>query len=258
VGLYAYLETLSARNYNFGGNPVQGLYQSTLANNDLTWETTTQSNIGIDASFWQGKLGVTFDYYNKMTEGILLVLPIPLTLGLNAPPQNAGNVENRGWETSIFYKGTFNDLGYDFSFNVSDVRNKITNLAGTGPYIGNQFWVTTIQKQGLPINSFLGYRTEGFFQSEDEVNGYPTLFPSTKPGDIKYLDVNNDGLVNPSDMVSIGSDIPHYTFGLNMNFKYKNFDLNLFLQGVGKADAMIGEWAGNVPWQSFVMDFQKD
>ncbi len=258
VGLYSYLETLAARDYNFGGVPVQGLYQATLANKDLTWETTIQSNIGVDASFLNGKLGVTFDYYKKMTEGILLSLPIPLTLGLNAPPQNAGNVENKGWELAVSHRSAIKDFHYGFVFNISNVRNRITNLAGTGPYINNDYWVTTIQKEGLPINSFIGYKALGFFKTEEEVNKYPTLFPGTKPGDLKYEDVNGDGILNSSDMVYIGSDIPHFTFGMNMNFDYKNFDMNLFFQGVGKVQGMIGEWAGNVPWQSFVMDFQKD
>jgi TonB-linked SusC/RagA family outer membrane protein len=258
VGLYAYLETLSALDYNFGGQPVQGLYQSTLANQALTWETTIQSNVGADASFLNGKLGVSFDYYNKLTEGILLSLPIPLTVGLNPPPQNAGSVENKGWELAISYHAAIKDFNYNLAFNISNVHNRITSLAGTGPYINNEHWVTTIQKEGLPISSYYGYRALGFFQTEEEINNYPTLFPGIKPGDLKYEDVNKDGILSASDMVEIGSNIPHYTFGLNMNFDYKNFDMNLFFQGVGKAQAMIGEWAGNVPWQSFTMDFQKD
>jgi len=258
VGLYSYLQTLSALNYNFGGSPVQGLYQSAVANNNLTWETTIQSDIGLDASFLKGKLGFTFDYYKKMTEGILLYLPIPLTLGLNPPPQNAGNVENKGWEMGISYKSAAKDFHYGFVFNVSNVKNKITSLEGTGPYLQNNYWVTTIQKVGFPISSFLGYKNAGFFQTQSEVDNYPTLFSGTKLGDIKYLDVNKDGILNSSDMVPLGSDIPHYTFGLNMNLDYKNFDMNLFFQGVGKAQAMIGEASGNIEWQSFVMDFEKD
>jgi TonB-linked SusC/RagA family outer membrane protein len=258
VGLYSYLETLAARDYNFGGRPVQGLYQSTLSNTNLTWETTIQSNIGMDASFFHGKLGVSFDYYKKQTEGILLSLPIPLILGLNAPPQNAGNVENKGWELAISHRSAIRDFHYGFAFNISNVRNRITNLAGTGPYINTDYYVATIQKEGLPINSFIGYKSLGLFKTQEEVDSYPTLYPGTKVGDLKYEDVNKDGIVNASDMIDIGSDIPHFTFGMNMNFDYRNFDMNLFFQGVGKAQAMIGEWAGNVPWQSFVMDFQKD
>jgi TonB-linked SusC/RagA family outer membrane protein len=259
VGLYSYLETLSALNYNFGGTPVQGLYQSTDANANLTWETTTQSDIGLDAAFLNGKLNVTFDYYKKMTEGILLYLPIPLTIGLNAPPQNAGNVENKGWELGISYRSAIKDFHFGLGFNISNVNNKITSLAGTGPYITqDNYWVTTIQKVGIPINSYMGYKTAGFFKTQQEVDAYPTLFPGTKPGDLKYLDVNKDGILNSSDMVPVGSDIPHFTFGLNMNFDYKNFDMNVFFQGVGKAQAMIGEASGNIEWQSFVMDFEKD
>ncbi|MBW7889436.1 MAG: TonB-dependent receptor [Chitinophagaceae bacterium] len=258
VGLYSYLETLSALNYNFGGTPVQGLYQSSVANSDLTWETTTQSDIGLDASFLGNKFGFSFDYYNKRTDGILLYLPVPLALGLNAPPQNAGSVENKGWELHAYYKSAFRDFHYGIGFNLSDVSNKITSLAGTGPYIYNDYWVSTIQQEGLPINSYIGYKSDGFFKTQDEVDNYPTLFPGTVPGDLKYLDMNKDGVLNASDMVYIGSDIPHFSFGLNMNFDYKNFDMNVFFQGVGKVQAMIGEAAGNIEWQSFVMDFEKD
>lgn len=258
VGLYSYLETLSALDYNFGGTPVQGLYQSTVANANLTWETTTQSDIGLDASFLNGKFGATFDYYKKTTEGILLYLPIPLSLGLNAPPQNAGDVENKGWELGISYRSAVKDFRYNLAFNISNVTNKITSLAGTGPYIDNNYWVSTIQEEGLPINSYIGYKTDGFFKTQEEVDNYPTLFPGTKPGDLKYVDVNKDGILNSSDMVYVGSDIPHFTFGMNMNFDYKGFDMNLFFQGVGKVQAMIGEASGNIEWQSFVMDFEKD
>jgi len=258
VGLYSYLETLSALNYNFGGASVQGLYQSAVANSNLTWETTVQSDVGLDASFFNNKLGITFDYYNKKTEGILLYLPIPLTVGLNAPPQNAGSVENKGWELGISYRSAVKDFRYGLAFNISDVSNKITSLAGTGPYIYNNYWVTTIQEEGLPINAYIGYKADGFFKTQAEVDSYPTLFPGTKPGDLKYVDVNKDGKLDAADMVYIGSDIPHFTFGLNMDLSYKNFDMNLLFQGVGKVQAMIGEAAGNIEWQSFVMDFEKD
>ncbi len=258
VGLYSYLETLSALNYDFGGASVQGLYQSSVANSNLTWETTIQSDIGLDASFFKNKLGITFDYYNKRTEGILLYLPIPLTVGLNAPPQNAGSVENKGWELGISYRSAVKDFRYGVAFNISDVNNKITSLAGTGPYIYNDYWVTTIQEEGLPINSYIGYKADGFFKTQAEVDAYPTLFPGTKPGDLKYVDINKDGKLDAADMAYIGSDIPHFTFGLNMDLNYKSFDMNILFQGVGKVQAMIGEAAGNVEWQSFVMDFEKD
>jgi TonB-linked SusC/RagA family outer membrane protein len=260
VGLYSYLETLAARNYSFGGASVQGLYQSMVANSNLTWETTTEANLGLDAQFLKGRLGVTFDIYKKKTDGILLYLPIPATIGLAAPAQNAGNVENKGWELSLTYRSAAtNDLRYSLTFNLSDVKNKITNLEGTGPYINEANDLITIRKEGLPIDAFIGYKTDGFFKSEAEIQNYPTLLPNTKPGDLKYVDINNDGTINADDLVYIGSNIPHYTFGLNANIDYKNFDVNIFFQGVAKAEGISeGAWreAGN--WQSFTLEEQKD
>ncbi len=260
VGLYSYLETLSALNYTFGGSQAQGIYQPTLANKDLTWETTTQTNFGLDAVLWKGKLGVTFDYYNKQTEGILLYLPIPNTIGLNAPPQNAGNVENKGWELSLSHKNIINKLRYSISFNVSDVQNKIISLAGTGPYLsGSNTEMLTIRKEGFPIDAYMGYRVLGLFQTMDEVNSYPLNDPGTQPGDLKYEDINKDGQINTDDLVMVGSAIPHYTFGLNMNFEYQNFDLNLFFQGVGKSQATsFGAVREGGNWEGFTWDQQKD
>lgn len=260
VGLYSYLETLVSRNYTFAGNAVQGLYQPTLANTDLTWETTTQSNIGIDGQLWEGKVGFTFDYYKKLTEGILLYLPIPAAIGLSAPPQNAGTVENKGWEFSISHRNTVNDLHYNFSFNISDVKNEILSLAGTGPYLtGSDTEQLTIRKEGLPIDAYMGYRVLGLFQSVDEVNNYPLNDPGTQPGDLKYEDVNKDGQINTEDLVMIGSAIPHLTFGWNINLQYRSFDLNVFFQGVGKAESTsFGAMREGGNWEGFTWEQQKD
>src|SRR5690606_32935563 len=152
--------------------------QSTLANEALTWETTVQTDIGVDADFLNGKLGLTFDYYVKNTEGILLSLPIPAIIGLNAPPQNAGIVENKGWESSVTFKNKINEFRYSITGNLSDVRNKILNLAGTGPYIaGGSNGIMTIRKEGVPIDSYIGYKTLGYFSSKEDLENYPVFDP---------------------------------------------------------------------------------
>lgn len=252
VGLYSYFETLAALNYNFGGEGVQGIMQQALANQALTWETTTQTDLGIDLELLGGKVGLNFDYYMKETEGILLELPIPSVIGLSAPPQNAGVVQNKGWELAITHRHNTGDFNYSITANLADVKNKIISLAGTGPYIsGGPNEILTIRQEGLPIDAYYGYRTQGFFQTEEEVENYPVFDPATGPGDVKYIDINEDGAINSEDYVMIGSSIPRYTFGLNLNMGYKNFDLNLFLQGVGKVNGLPsgafreqGNWGG--------------
>ncbi|XOV91566.1 MAG: SusC/RagA family TonB-linked outer membrane protein [Bacteroidota bacterium] len=260
VGLYSYLETLSARNYTFGGNAVQGIYQSTLANSDLTWETTTQTNVGFDAQFLSGMFGVTFDYYDKLTEGILLYLPIPATIGLEAPPQNAGSVQNKGWEVALTHRNIINEFEYNISFNISDVHNEIVSLAGTGPYLsGSDTRELTIRKEGYPIDAFMGYRVLGLFQTQNEVDNYPLADPNTQPGDLKYEDVNNDGQINTEDLVMVGSAIPHYTYGMTINMEYKNFDVNIFFQGVGKSQSTsFGAMREGGNWEGFTWEVQKD
>ncbi|GAA4315069.1 TonB-dependent receptor [Compostibacter hankyongensis] len=260
VDLYSYYEALSAYNYNFGGNAAQGIIQTTLANQDLTWETNTQTDVGLDAALLRGKLGLTFDYYVKKTTGILLVLPIPGTVGLIAPPQNAGVVQNKGWELSLTYRDQLGALQYNLTANLSDIRNKILSLAGTGPYInGSPNEVLTIRKEGLPIDAYMGYKTLGYFTSQDEIDHYPVFDPGTKPGDLKYADVNGDNAINADDYVVLGSSIPRYTYSLNIGLTYKNFDANIFFQGVGKANALpSGALREEGNWGGFTLDMQKD
>ncbi|WP_158640538.1 TonB-dependent receptor [Anseongella ginsenosidimutans] len=260
VDLYSYFETLAALNYNFGGNGVQGIIQQALANEALTWETTVQTDVGVDLEFLNGKFGLTFDYYVKNTEGILLDLPIPSVIGLTAPPQNAGVVENKGWEVSVTHQNDTHDFRYAITANVSDVRNKIVSLAGTGPYIsGSPNEILTIRKEGLPIDAYIGYKTLGFFQSEEDVANYALFDPATSVGDVKYADINEDGAINSEDYVMIGSSIPRYTFGLNMNFGYKNFDMNVFFQGVGKVNGLpSGAFREQGNWGGFALAIGKD
>ncbi|MEX2564985.1 MAG: SusC/RagA family TonB-linked outer membrane protein, partial [Cyclobacteriaceae bacterium] len=231
VGLYTFFETLSAINYSFNEQPAQGFAQANLANQELTWETTNQINIGFDMGFWEDKFLLTVDYYQKTTDGILLELPIPALIGLGAPIQNAGVVKNEGYEISLNYRGG-QTLNYDIGLNFSDNNNEVLDLVNSGPYIsGSTTGPRFIIEEGLPINSHWGYRTDGVFQTEDEIENYPTLRPDAAPGDVKYLDTNDDGIINEADHEYLGMSFPKYDFGMNGNLRYKNFDLFLQLQG---------------------------
>lgn len=259
VGLYTFFETLSAVNYTFGGLPVQGYTQTDLANQNLTWETTRQTNIGFDMGMFEDRLTITFDVYNKVTDNILLNLPIPGTIGLGAPPQNAGMVENKGYEIAINYRGG-KEFKYNVGFNFSDNRNEVLNLVDTGPYIsGNSTGPRFVIAEGLPINSHWGYLTDGFFQTQEEVDNYPTLFPNSKPGDVKYLDINDDGIINPDDNAYLGLSFPRFDFGMNANFSYKNFELFMQWQGsAGHKTRLEGVFQQLATFETFTHEIYTD
>ncbi|MCE7064991.1 TonB-dependent receptor [Dyadobacter sp. CY326] len=243
VDLYSYVTALTANGYSFGGLPVQGYRQNTLANTNLGWESTTQLDIGLDAAFLQKRLNLTVDYYNKETDDILLNLDIPATIGLTAPPQNAGSVQNKGWEFSLNYRGTPSSDGFRYNVggNLSINENKVTDLKGTGPYLtGSDIDPRYIIKKGLPINTLWGYKTDGLFQTQQEITEYKATYAAnTKPGDVKYVDLNGDGKIDANDMTAIGNSFPKYTFGLNADFSYKNFDLNILFQGAAKVNSRL-------------------
>lgn len=235
VDLYSYYSTLNLLTYSFSGVPVQGYTQLKMANENLTWETTTQSDVGLDAQLFDNKFSLSLDYYSKETDGILLVLPVPGTLGLQASAQNAGVVTNKGWEFLAGVHEKFGQVGFDANLNFSINTNKVVSLEGTGPYItGTDVDPKFITGEGYAINSFWGYKTDGLFQTQEEVDKYPTIAQGIKPGDVKYLDLNNDGKINAQDMTYLGPSFPKYTFGSSFNLTYKEFTLNLLFQGAAK------------------------
>ncbi len=240
VALYSYYQMLNLMSYTFNGLPVSGYSQQTMANTDLTWETTAQTDIGIDAELFNSRFSITADYYNKLTNGILLTLPVPSTLGLNPSAQNAGIVENKGWEFLVSSRNNFGPVSLNGSLNLSINNNKVVSLAGTGPYIsGAENLPRYITGEGYPINALWGYKTAGLFQTQAEVDAYPTLYPKSKPGDVKYVDLNNDGIINANDMTFQGNTFPKYIFGSSIDVSYKNFNLSLLFQGAAKVSARL-------------------
>src|SRR5690606_5254802 len=133
--LYSYFPALSQVTYSFSGAPVQGFIQQKLASEELTWETTTQVNLGLDVQFLNNRFSLGVDYYNKRTDGILFLLPVPETLGLEATPQNAGVVDNKGWEFAAGLRNRFGEFSLDVNLNFSINSNNVVDLAGTGPYL---------------------------------------------------------------------------------------------------------------------------
>jgi len=232
---------------------VDGASVLTMNNPNITWETTTMSNIGIDANLLK-KLNVTFNYFYNKTTDILMVLAIPSTMGLNPTYQNAGTVENKGFELDLTYSDKIGDFDFDISFNLSDVKNKILDLKG----INGTGLVTN--REGYSINSLymmksLGILTDADFESDGSYKWTRQGRINLAPGDLRYANLNDDDIVNAEDQEILGSTIPRYTYGFNFNGRYKGFDLNLLLQGVGKADgylagqAMYPLWAGSTAFE---------
>lgn len=237
IGDYAYTPTMAAYyNYYFGNDKQIGMAEDIVANDDIKWETTTITDIGIDAAFWNQRINLTFDYFNKLTSDILLQLAMPTTfLGtLSAPYQNAGKVRNRGWELSVGYNDHKGDWGWHANVNFSGVSNKIVDNKGIDTYSGQ-----TINREGYAIGSYYGLRAIGIYRTEADLNRTNSkgevikqngLTPSL--GDIMFEDLNDDGNINSSDRQIIGNPFPKLTYSFSLGVSWKNFDLNTFWQGV--------------------------
>ncbi|HVI48235.1 MAG TPA: TonB-dependent receptor [Chitinophaga sp.] len=236
---YPYITSISSgQNYVFGGtSPVvaPGLAPVNGANENLKWETTTETGVGIDAGFLDGKISFSADYFHKKTSDILLSVPAAATYGLNAPVQNAGTVINKGWELAIGYNDRKGDFSYSASFNTAFIKSEVTDLHGTGPIITNY----TFQQEGYPVNSLYGYIADGIFQSKEEISKSPIQGANTAPGDLKYRDIDGNGKIDAADRQYLGNYFPKVTFGLNLSANWKNIDLSLFFQGAAGVKTYI-------------------
>lgn len=256
IGNYAFASVVNSGSYIIGGNPVTSGYINAMANKAISWEETEMLNIGVDLSMLS-KLNLTFDYYNKLTKGILWKLNVPHIIGLAPTYENAAEVSNTGWDLTIGWLNQLNDFQYGISFMISDVKNKIIDLRGinmTG---------LTVNREGFPINSLYGYEAIGYISPNDyDENGnykFATQFGNFGPGDIKYKDQNNDNVINNKDEIIIGSTIPRYTYSTNLSANWKGFDISMFWQGVGKADGLLYRQA-TMPfyWGATALEIHKD
>jgi len=237
--------------YTFLNNGVEylasGASLSAIANPNLKWETSEQTDLGVDINFLKDKITVSTDYYVKTTKDLLIRPSILASVGYSAPYVNGGNVENRGVELGINYRDKIGkDLGFNVSFNISHNVNKVTQINNTAQAIAGANYINmgsiTRMAVGEPIGFFWGQKTAGIFQTQEEVNAYtytnPTtnvtkpIQPNAKPGDLKFVDTNNDGVINDLDRTNIGDPNPKYITGLTINVNYKNFDLSVFSIGM--------------------------
>lgn len=248
IGNYAYSETLSAQgSYYFGDKKYIGMKTTKVANEKIKWETTTITDFGFDASFWGGRISVVFDWYDKVTDDILLQLPMPgIFLGtLGAPYQNAGKVRNRGWELAGNYQDRRGDWQWQAGFSLAGVSNRIIDMNGQESISGS-----TINREGYAIGSYYAlkaiglYRTEADLQrtnSEGKVitqNGQTPVL-----GDIMYEDFNDDGNINDEDRQIIGNPFPKLQFSFTLGASWKNFDLTTFWQGVSSCTSCAPQFS---------------
>ena len=269
---YLSLISLSNAQYNFGNTNsalTAGSYPSSIGVEKTKWETSRQTNIGIDAQLLDSKLSASIDLYNKLTKDWLVAAPLLATAGVSTNPYiNGGNVTNRGIELQLAYNNT---IGKDFSYSVSGSyaynQNKVNNIPTADGIIHggtNSLFVNAPEffraSSGNPIGYFWGYKTAGIFQTEADVQAWKgksgaPLQPSARPGDVKFVDMNGDGVLTADDKTNIGDPNPHHVFGLRFSGKYKNFDLSITTNGVAgnkivqsyrDAPSFYGNWTSDI------------
>lgn len=238
VGSYGYLAQYNTSVYPLGiaGNTQTVLYSSTLANPYIHWEEVAQTNVGVDASFLGSRIVLSLDAYLKETRDMLVKASIPITSGFedtSTTYTNAGRVSNKGFEMSLHTVNLVSPLRWETTLTATYNRNKIKDLNSDVPYYINQVnnSYVTMLAEGYPINVFYGYVTDGIFQNQQEVNDH-AIQTGAEPGDIRFRDLNNDGVINDEDRTVLGNPNPTWLFSMNNTLTYKGFELSVYLQGV--------------------------
>ncbi len=229
VGFYPFASVLSQSAAYFGGAPYRSVTTSGAPNPLLTWETKESINFGVEGSLLKSLLEFNLELFKEKTKDILLQLPLPTTFGQSEPVQNAGRVDNSGWEFALQHRNRIGQLGYSVSAQISDATNKVIDMEGISPRIlGN-----TITEEGRPMNEWYGLEAIGLFQTVEEVQNHSFQNPITSPGDIKYAENGGDAnTITSDDRVRLGRSDVRYPFGIRVNLNYKNFDFIAFGQGV--------------------------
>lgn len=244
IGSYAYISTYNTGSYIFGDEVVTTLMAQSMANPSIHWEEVRQGNIGIDLGMWNSRLTLSVDGYIKNTTDMLVKAAIPITSGyedIYTTYTNAGKVSNKGVEftvSTVNFESTTGGFRWETSLNATFNTNRIVSLNSDTPLYQNENSgaYITMQKNGLPINVFYGYVTDGLFQTQAEIDSHAFQQTGTAPGDIRFKDLNNDGVINENDRTVIGDPNPDWIFSMSNTFSYKGFDLSIYLQGVAGND----------------------
>lgn len=238
IGNYPWASIIG-RNYNyvFGEQPASnsGYTISSRGNQNVKWESSTQTDFGFDIGVWNDKLSVAVDYFIKKTSDMLIPVPLPLIGGSATTPfVNAGQVENKGLEVELTYRGSVGKFKYDINANFATLTNKILSLSNGAPIPGGRIdngVYATLTTVGRAIGSFYLYEMEGIYQNDADIFKHAYQGQYIRPGDVKFKDQNGDGKIDEKDRTFLGSAIPKFTYGFTTNFQYSNFDLSIFFQG---------------------------
>jgi len=248
IGTYPYQNILSLSGYPFDGSSVtSGIQQTRLVDKNITWETTEITNIGIDLTLLDRRLNFTADWFQKNTFDILRSAQVPAYLGLSAPTVNSGKMRNTGFELQAQFGDHIGDFSYGIGGNIQAYKNKMTGFGS------KEIGARTILEEGQPYNTFYLYDWIGIFQSQDEISKSPTQPVTPHPGDLKFRDVNDDGVINEKDRTYIKGAFPSYTYSFNLNTGWKNFDLTAFILGSEGQKTYATDWGiepfaqGSVP-----------
>lgn len=228
--------------YTFGGNGVSGSAVIKTANPDITWERAAMTNVSVEAGFLQNKLNTTITWFDKNTESMLVpALQIGTTGRVSAPDRNIGTMNNHGIEVDLNYQSG-NEFQYSFGVNGSFIKNKVTQLYGTGAFIPSTVYGRSSQEisrtyEGQPVASFYGWKTAGLYQNQADINNDPYLTNDSrkgliKPGDVRFVDINGDGKIDGLDRTYLGNPNPKATLGFQTKLSYKGIDLSANLAGV--------------------------
>lgn len=262
IGDFAYttLTAMGGSSNNYFGRTAAMIYGSKanrLANEDLKWEESEQTDLGLDFGFWNNKLTFSVDYYIKKTNGMIIEMPIPSYVGEARPLANVGNMENSGWEFELGYKWNIADAHFAIKGNASYLKNELKNLGNDTGFLNygiSQFADGgTRAENGQPFPFFYGYKTNGIIQNAAEAAEYNSKYGTNKqPGDFRFVDMNGDNKITSDDRTNIGNGVPTWTFGLNFDAEWKGFDLSVFFQGVSGADVFDATYrqdiaSGNYP-----------
>lgn len=254
IPAFRYLSSIAFGNptngawYYFGddkSSPTVGSYPDLMANPNLKWETSRQTDIGVDMRFLTGRLGVVFDWYEKKTLDWLVQPTVLGSWGTGAPYINGGDIKNTGIELQLSWNDHIGDFNYSVSFNLAHNKNKVLRIANGNGLIEGQANILAQNttsfyraQEGFPLGYFFGYKTAGIFQNQEQIDNYVSeatglpIMPSAKPGDVIFVDSDGDGTITPEDRVMIGNPYPDLTYGINLNFAWRGFDLAINSYGV--------------------------
>ena len=231
IGLWRYINAIAlSQNYSFGTTEAIGAATTAAADPNLTWETTTMANLGLDVGLFNNKVSTTIELYNKLTDGILRPVNFASQVGdLAGPTTNVGSMRNRGLEVLVNYQDQFGEVLFEAEGSFAYNKNEVTNLNGQEIISGRY-----ITAEGYPVQSYYIYEAEGIFQSDEEVANHAFQNAATKAGFLKYKDQNGDNIIDAKDRKIFAGVVPEYTYSFHLGMGYKGFQLNAFFQGVGK------------------------